>query len=61
MKARALGLLHPTVLLLGSIHFLVDGFGNVYAPLLPLLIPRLGLSLAAAGTLQMCFQLASSV
>ncbi|MBI4265537.1 MAG: MFS transporter [Acidobacteria bacterium] len=53
--------LHPTILLLASMHFLVDGFGNIYAPLLPLLIPRLDLSLAAAGTLQMCFQLANSV
>jgi MFS transporter, FSR family, fosmidomycin resistance protein len=53
--------LHPTVLLLASTHFLVDGYGNIYAPLLPLLIPHLGLSLAAAGTLQMCFQMASSV
>jgi FSR family fosmidomycin resistance protein-like MFS transporter len=53
--------LHPTVLLLASTHFIVDGFGNIYAPLLPLLIPHLHLSLAAAGTLQMCFQLASSV
>ena len=32
-----------------------------YAPLLPLLIPQLNLSLAAAGTLQMCFQMANSV
>lgn len=53
--------LHPTVLLLASTHFLVDGYGNIYAPLLPLLIPRLGLSLAAAGVLQMCFQMANSV
>ena len=57
---RPLGL-HPTVLLLASTHFLVDGFGNIYAPLLPLLIPKLDLSLAAAGTLQMCFLLANSV
>jgi sugar phosphate permease len=28
---------------------------------LPLLIPHLNMSLAAAGTLQMCFQMASSV
>ena len=53
--------LHPTILLLAGTHVLVDGFGNIYAPLLPLLIPRLGLSLAAVGTLQMCFQLANSV
>lgn len=60
MKSRPLGL-HPTILLLASTHFIVDGFSNVYAPLLPLLIPHLNLSLAAAGTLQMCFQLANSV
>ncbi|MBI3049990.1 MAG: MFS transporter [Acidobacteria bacterium] len=53
--------LHPTILLLASTHFIVDGFGNIYAPLLPLLIPQLNLSLAAAGTLQMCFQMANSV
>ena len=60
MKRRFLGL-HPTVLVLASTHFLVDGYGNMYPPLLPLLIPRLGLSLAAAGVLQMCFQMANSV
>ena len=60
MKLRPFGL-HPTVLVLASTHFLVDGFGNILAPLLPLLIPHLDLSLAAAGTLQMCFQLANSV
>jgi MFS transporter, FSR family, fosmidomycin resistance protein len=42
-------------------HVCVDGYGNIYAPLLPLLIPKLGLSLAAAGTLTMMFQLAASV
>jgi FSR family fosmidomycin resistance protein-like MFS transporter len=42
-------------------HMMVDGYGNIYAPLLPLLIPRLGLSLAGAGTLTMVFQLAASV
>jgi FSR family fosmidomycin resistance protein-like MFS transporter len=56
-----LGRLHPTVLLMASAHLVVDGYGNIYAPLLPLLIPRLDLSLAAAGTLAMCFQLAASV
>ena len=60
MKSRILGL-HPTVLLLASTHFIVDGYGNIYAPILPLLIPQLGLSLFAAGTLQMCFQMANSV
>ena len=53
--------LHSTVLLLAATHCVVDGYGNIFAPLLPLLIPRLGLSLAGAGALQMCFQLANSV
>jgi len=46
---------------LTAAHFIVDGYANIYAPLLPLLIPRLDLSLAAAGTLAMVFQLAASV
>jgi FSR family fosmidomycin resistance protein-like MFS transporter len=50
-----------TVFLLASTHFLVDGFGNIYAPLLPLLIPRLGLTLTAAGTFAMLFQIATSI
>jgi FSR family fosmidomycin resistance protein-like MFS transporter len=53
--------IHPTVLLMASAHFMVDGYGNIYAPLLPLLIPKLHLSLAAAGTLTMLYQLAASV
>jgi FSR family fosmidomycin resistance protein-like MFS transporter len=53
--------LHPTILLMASAHVMVDGYGNIYAPLLPLLIPKLGLSLAAAGTLTMLFQLSASV
>src|SRR5690606_30298989 len=44
-----------------STHLVVDAYNNLYAPLLPLLIPHLGLSLVAAGTLAMCFQMASSV
>jgi FSR family fosmidomycin resistance protein-like MFS transporter len=52
---------HPAVLATASTHFVVDAYNNLYAPLLPLLIPKLGLSLAMAGTLAMCFQLASSV
>ena len=58
--ATAVGL-HPTILLMAATHFAVDGYSNIFAPLLPLLIPHLGLSLAAAGTLTMCFQLAASV
>jgi FSR family fosmidomycin resistance protein-like MFS transporter len=42
-------------------HFIVDGYSNIYAPLLPLLIPRLHMSLFVAGTLMMCFQVANSV
>jgi len=53
--------LHGTVVVLASTHFLVDGYGNVLTPLLPLLITNLHLTLAGAGTLQMCFQLANSV
>jgi MFS transporter, FSR family, fosmidomycin resistance protein len=53
--------LDPTVLRLASGHGVSDAFSNLYAPLLPLLIPRLGLSLTAAGTLAMVFQLAASV
>lgn len=49
------------VLPLAATHLVVDGYANIYAPLLPLLIPRLGLSLAAAGALAMVFQLAASV
>jgi FSR family fosmidomycin resistance protein-like MFS transporter len=58
---RRIGGLHPTVLVLATTHFLVDGFGNILTPLLPLLIPRLNLSLAAAGTIQMLYLMANSV
>jgi FSR family fosmidomycin resistance protein-like MFS transporter len=60
MKRHLLGL-HPTIVLLASVHFIVDGYTNIYAPLLPLLLPHLNLSLAAAGTLQMGFLTANSV
>jgi MFS transporter, FSR family, fosmidomycin resistance protein len=53
--------LHPTVLLLAATHFMVDGYGNIYAPLLPLLIPRHAMDLRTAGTLAMLFQIAASV
>ena len=53
--------IHPTVLLMAGAHFMVDAYGNIYAPLLPLLIPKLHLSLAAAGTLTMLYQMAASV
>lgn len=57
---RRLGL-HPIIAMTASTHLIVDGFGNIYAPLLPLLIPRMDMSLATAGLLTTCFQLASSV
>jgi MFS transporter, FSR family, fosmidomycin resistance protein len=53
--------LHPAILAAASTHFIVDAYGNLYAPLLPLLIPRLGLSLKMVGTLAMCYQMANSV
>ena len=40
---------------------MVDAYSNMYAPLLPLLMPRLGMSLQAAGTLMMIFQAAASL
>jgi MFS transporter, FSR family, fosmidomycin resistance protein len=53
--------LHPAILAAAYTHFVVDAYGNLYAPLLPMLIPRLGLSLKMAGTLAMLFQMATSV
>jgi MFS transporter, FSR family, fosmidomycin resistance protein len=46
---------------LACTHGVIDGYASIYAPLLPLLIPRLGLTLTAAGTLAMLFQLSGSV
>lgn len=53
--------IEPAVYRLASAHFVSDAYSNIYAPLLPAIIPRLGLSLAAAGTLAMLFQLSASV
>ena len=53
--------IHPTVLLMACVHMMVDGYGNIFAPLLPLIIPRHDLTLAAVGTLTMLFQLSASV
>ena len=61
MKHRGWLGLHPSIWKVASTHVVVDAYTNIYAPLLPLLIPRLSLSLATAGTLAMCFQLANSV
>jgi MFS transporter, FSR family, fosmidomycin resistance protein len=51
----------PAVLALSGTHLVNDIFSNIYAPLLPLFIPRLGLSLAAAGIIAMAVQIAGSV
>jgi FSR family fosmidomycin resistance protein-like MFS transporter len=53
--------LHPSIWKVASTHVVVDAYNNIYAPLLPLLIPQFGLSLKAAGVLAMCFQMANSV
>ena len=53
--------LHSTVWATASTHFVVDAYGNMFAPLLPLLIPQLNLSLKTVGVLAMFYQLASSV
>jgi FSR family fosmidomycin resistance protein-like MFS transporter len=52
---------HSSIWKVASTHIVVDAYTNIYAPLLPLLMPALGLSYAAAGTLAMCFQMANSV
>ncbi len=54
MNRRPLGVV-------SAAHFMVDAYSNMYAPLLPLLMPRLGMSLQAAGTLMMVFQGAASL
>src|SRR5262245_53750635 len=51
----------PGLVRVATAHLIVDGYTNVYPPLLPLLIPKLGLSLYTAGALAMIFQLAASV
>ena len=51
----------PALCRLAGAHFDSDAYSSLCAPLLPALIPRLGLSLAAAGTLAMLFQLSASV
>ncbi|MCX6537574.1 MAG: MFS transporter [Acidobacteria bacterium] len=53
--------LNPTVYRMASAHFVADAYSNLYVPLLPALISRLGLSLAAAGMMVMVYQLATSV
>ena len=53
--------LHPSIWKIASTHVIVDAYTNIYAPLLPLLIPHLNLSLKTAGIIAMCFQMANSV
>ena len=57
----ALASIPRTVFVLAGIHFLLDSYSNVYASLLPMLIPHLRMSLALAGALTMCYQLAASI
>lgn len=61
MKSRSWLGLHSSIWKVASTHVVVDAYTNIYAPMLPLLIPRLELSLANAGLLAMCFQMANSV
>jgi FSR family fosmidomycin resistance protein-like MFS transporter len=50
-----------TVLVLSATHGVNDIFANIYAPLLPLFIPRLDLSLTAAGAIAAAIQVAGSI
>ena len=61
LKERGWLGLHPSIWKVASTHVVVDAYTNIYAPMLPLLIPHLNLSLTTAGTLAMCFQMANSV
>lgn len=61
MKTRGWLGLDSSIWKIASTHIVVDAYTNIYAPMLPLLLVPLNLSLAAAGTLAMCFQLANSV
>ena len=61
MKQRGWWGLHTSIWKIASTHVVVDAYNNMYAPMLPLLIPHLGLSLSVAGILAMCFQMANSV
>ena len=61
MKDRGWLGLHTSIWKIASTHVVVDGYTNIYAPLLPLLIPHLNMSLRTAGIVAMCFQMANSV
>lgn len=51
----------PVVFRRTGAHCVSDADSNLDAPLLPALIPRLGLSLAATGTLAMPFRIPASI
>ena len=51
MKQRGWLGLDTSIWKVASTHVVVDAYTNIYAPMLPLLIPSLNLSLAAAGGL----------
>lgn len=53
--------LNPAVFRMASAHFIADAYSNLYVPLLPVLIARLDISLATAGTMVMLYQIATSV
>ena len=50
-----------TVLVMSGTHLVNDIFGNIYAPLLPLFIPRLHMSLFMAGAIAASIQIAGSI
>jgi MFS transporter, FSR family, fosmidomycin resistance protein len=55
------GLDRRPLAVVSAVHFAVDAYSNMYAPLLPLLMPKLSLGLQGAGTLMMVFQAAGSL
>ena len=59
MKPHHSGFHLGKVLLIGGAHFVHDVFTSFLAPLLPLLIPKFGLSLLQAGSLSVFTQLPS--
>jgi FSR family fosmidomycin resistance protein-like MFS transporter len=61
LKQRGWLGLDSSIWKVASTHVVVDAYTNIYAPMMPLLIPHLDLSLTEAGTLAACFQIAGSV
>lgn len=52
--------LTPRLAVLTLAHFTIDAYSSFFAPLLPLLVPKLGLSLTLVGTLIVIASLSSS-